>query len=151
MINNINIDAAAGFINIEKEIGSDTIILNFKNITGNKQKVELYVGDNFYKILACRVSGSDAAATMPHEVFNGSILHFRLIQNETPGPFFHIVFDKNQEYNFNPLNFVVFSNTKGTTGQFITGSNYNKYLDLHPFTQDQLANFNYKTLREGQL
>lgn len=151
MRNVINIDAAAGFINIEKMAGANTIIIIYKNISGQNINIELYKENQYYKNLACRVSETEAAATMPDEIFKGNNLHFRIIQDGVPGQFYHIVFDPKKAYNFNPLNFVVFSNTKGTTGQFISGSENNKYMDLHPFTQDQLANFNYKTLKEGQL
>ena len=154
MRNIINIDAAAGFIfiNITKEAGTDTTILKFKNISGNVQMVELYKGNKFYNNLPCRVLNGEAATTLPNNVFTGSNLHFRLMQDGTPGPFFHIIFKPELPYIFNTANNVVFSNAiNKTTAQIITGVGLNTYNDLHPYTQDELEAFNYNTLKGGQL
>lgn len=152
MRNVINLDAGTGFINIEKEAGSDTIIIIYKNISSQNIYIELYRGNKFYINLACRITENEAAATMSNEIFNGNNLHFRIVQDGVPGQFFHIVFDPNKIFNFNNFNLVVFSNTKKIQdGYFIIGSQYNKYNDLNKFTQEQLENFTFKTLREGQL
>lgn len=152
MRNIIYINAATGFYKIEKEAGENCMIVQFDAVTGENITIELYKGNQYYKNLACRVLGGSAAATFPQNIFTGNNLHFRIVQDGTPGPFFHLVFDTNKNFDFNPLNFVVFSNTKrAKTGQFIAGTNRNTYDSLHPFTQDQLEAFNYKTLKGGQL
>lgn len=152
MRNIINIDAAAGFIDITKESGANTTIIKFLNISGTTQSVEFYKGNKFYKFLPCRILNEEAAATLPQEVFEGNNLHFRLIQDGDPGPFFHIVFDPKLAYIFNPLNNVVFSNKiSSNKPQTITPVGKNTYNNLHPFTQDQLAAFSYKTLKGGTL
>lgn len=152
MRNVINLDAGAGFINIEKKAGANTIIIIYKNISGQNIYIELYRGNKFYINLACRITENEAAATISNEIFNGNNLHFRIIQDGVPGQFFHIVCDPNKIFNFNNFNLVVFSNMKKIQdGYFIIGSEYNKYNDLNKFTQEQLENFTFKTLREGQL
>lgn len=150
MKNIINIDAASGLYSVTKESGSDAVVVSYKNIIGNDNQVELYHGNKFKTILPCRCLEDTAETTLPQEVFTGNNLHFRLIHNGTPGPFYHIIFNTDNSFIFEALNEVVYSNEKGT-GYLLTDIGLNKYKDLEPFTQEALEAYSYGTLRGGKL
>jgi len=150
MKNIININAASGSYSVTKESGADAVLVSFKNVTGTENQVELYQGNEYNSTLACRNLEGNAEATLPAEVFTGNNLHFRMIQDGTPGQFYHIIFDPKKAFTFDSLSAVIYSNTKGV-GYVITGTGLNTYADLEPFTQEYLDAHNYGTLRGGQL
>lgn len=150
MKNIININTTTGAYNVKQESGADAVVVSFKNITGSTNQVELYQGNEYKTNLPCRTLNGSAETTLPAEVFTGNNLHFRLIQDGTPGPFYHIVYEPKNSFIFEAKNSVIYSN-KDMQGYTIAGSNLNTYGDLEPYTQDDLEAYNYGTLRGGTL
>lgn len=150
MKNIININTTSGVYNVTQESGADAVVVSFKNITGSTNQVELYQGNQYNSTLACRTLSGTAEATLPAEVFTGNNLHFRILQDGTPGPFYHIVYEPENSFTFEAKNSVVYSNTD-MKAYTIAGTNLNTYGDLEPYSQDDLEAYDYGTLRGGTL
>lgn len=150
MKNIININEASGSYNVAKENGADAVLISFKNTTGTDHEIEVYKGNEFFKMVACREIEGNTEATMPHEIFTGNNIHFRLIQDGTPGHFFHVIFEPKKAFVFDPETAVIFSNTKGMA-QLISGLDLNTYDKLGKYKNQFLESFNFGYLRGGAL
>lgn len=150
MRNNITIseDYIAG---ITQESGANSTIVTFLNISSTNTQLELYMGNEFYGMLACRNANGNVSATLPAEVFTGNNIHFRLIINDVPNQFFHIIYDPENDYIFKQYNDVVCGNKNFAGTSSSTGSNYNTYDDLAEFENSYLRNNSYSELRSKKL
>jgi hypothetical protein len=138
MQNIITINADDGTSALAIVNGADEVVVQIKG-AGASCRLEVYKGNEFYNLIDCEVSEGTATATLPAEIFTGSIIHFRVSQGGSDttyqdlqaytyeelqaytyaelssmggyNQFYHLLYDTERTFIFSKNNNVVFTNS----------------------------------------
>lgn len=148
MKNIINIKNNALF-NIINTLGADAAIINFLGIT-NATAVEVYRGNEFFALLPLRILDEQSSTTISDDLLTGNNIHFRLVFENSYSDFYHIAYNKSENFILSIYDRVVCGNLKkNSQGGLIDG--LNTYDELNKFKNEFLHNFNYGELRSKKL
>jgi len=134
---------------IVNELGTDAAVINFLGIT-NATGVEVYRGNEFYRILPLRILDGQSSTTISGDLLTGNNIHFRLVFENNYSDFYHIAYDKSENFILSIYDHVVCGNLK-KINRGATADNYNTYDDLNKFKNEFLRHFNYGELRGTKL
>lgn len=135
---------------IEIGSGQNSVIVSFLGVTTTINYLEIYKGDEFYSNVECTTGGGVATAEIPIEIFTGSNIHFRLIGDNVPAQFYHVVYDTSKELALLPNNYVMASNN--VPGMFVLNdAAFGSYAVLSLFTYGELEAYTYDELRGGKV
>lgn len=130
--------------------GTDTIIVSTITVT-DATGLEVYKGDSLYDVLPVRIVGTSASATLPKEVFTGSILHVRLVCPNGFSQFYHIVYNPEYDFVFKQYDEVVCGNLLLDGTSTVVNGEFNTYDDLAAFNNSYLRQYDYSELRSESL
>jgi hypothetical protein len=130
-------------------LGADAAVINFLGIT-NATGVEVYRGNEFFALLPLRILDGQSSTTISSDLLTGNNIHFRLVFENSYSDFYHIAYDRSENFILSIYDHVVCGNLKkNTQGGLIDGAN--TYDDLNKFKNEFLRHFNYGELRGTKL
>jgi hypothetical protein len=146
MRNTINIKDDV-FYTIVNENGADGITVKYLNPSTTPAYLELYLGMQFYDVIALRNVNGVLSATLPTEILTGNVIHFRLPDDQ----FYHIIYTPEESLIIKMYDYVVCGNkTIAGTSNMISGE-YNSYNDIAEFLQSELYGNTHTVLRGGNI